>query len=182
MLKINLLNKLPSHNQLFYRVGDIATDVPNTTKHVILLSVHCQGSWYKGAAFRIRHKYPLIYKHQERLAMTRGKGLLGTYMEFSEGNRYVACIYASYKQGPHKDARSLILQNTHKALADYLWIRRYQKEIIIHSPRINWGMFAIPWSTTSKMIKGLLPYYPNVKWVVWAPPRKSSNTVQDLDD
>jgi O-acetyl-ADP-ribose deacetylase (regulator of RNase III) len=176
LIKINLLNKLPQSTQFFYKTGD-AMSAPTGPNHFLLHSCNCKGVWGKGFALAVRHAYGEIYKENNYFCRRYGESLRGTFKEFTQGTRNVTCLYTSDGYGDAKDPRSLIVQNTHRAVAAYFWYRRNHKGMVIHSPRINFGLFAIPWSITADIIREHLTYYPNIKWVVWVPVRESPNKV-----
>lgn len=79
--------------------------------------------------------------------------------------RAVGYLFTSRSYGQNKDAIESIINNTKNAVRSLLSIVPLDAEI--HSPRINAGLFGVPWNITEAIIKDCLTYRPDVKWVVW---------------
>ena len=79
--------------------------------------------------------------------------------------RAVGYLFTSRSYGQNKDPMEDIIKNTHKAIKSFLALVPENAEI--HSPRINAGLFGVPWELTEPIIKDCLKARPDVKWVVW---------------
>jgi ADP-ribose 1''-phosphate phosphatase len=79
----------------------------------------------------------------------------------------VACLLTSKGYGSNRDSKDEILHATSLALQDFFEDHKevIQKYKVIHSPKINAGLFGVPWEETEAVIKRLLPE--GVKWVVF---------------
>ena len=65
----------------------------------------------------------------------------------------------SFNYGKNKDTPDKIIENTRKAIADLIMLYPHIKEI--HMPKINAGLFAVPWYDTEIILKefdGLLNF------------------------
>jgi hypothetical protein len=75
----------------------------------------------------------------------------------------VANLITSNNYGKSIDQDYMILENTSKALDNLFGMK---KEGVIYSPKINSGLFGVPWEKTSDILKEKIRGT-NIKWVVW---------------
>lgn len=177
LITINLVKSIEKNKQFYYRKGNVM-ECPRGPNHFLLHASNCKGAMGKGVALEIALTHPSIFKENKKYCWQYQHQLRGSFREFADKNRNVTFLYTSDGWGKNRDPKELIIQNTIRAISVYLWFRKNHKNMVIHSPRINFGLFGIPWTITANIIKSLLPYYPNITWVVWIPERKGLNDVQ----
>ena len=79
----------------------------------------------------------------------------------------IGCLVTSENYGKKKDPPSLILKNTELAIRNIL-TDHVKGDITIHSPKINAGLFEVPWQKTKKVIKKVCSEFDyNITWIVW---------------
>ena len=112
----------------------------------------------------------------QRHCMTRkNEGYDVTGKSFLIGLPYlhvrIGCLFTSEFYGNRKSAADVVLRNTATSIRDLFKVIP-EKSFEIHSPKINSGLFGVPWKETEIIIaKELAKYtadnYKTVKWVVW---------------
>ncbi len=146
---------------LIYKQGNLL----NATEHYIVHACNCKGCWGAGVAAQLRNAYPEAYKQERDLCQNIGKALAG---DFSISGRIVS-LYTSRDLGRCKDDPSTILAYTQEAvqrLIAHLEEHDPDGYTTLASPKINAGLFCVPWRETEAIIKGLLPA--NRMWVVYS--------------
>jgi len=140
-----------------YVTGDLF-DIA-TSDSYLLHACNTQGVWSAGIAKQFSYKYPkdfeVYVKHCEDGAIT------GTNLVTPSN---IICMFTSEKFGWQKDTPEIILNNTKRCLS-YLAIG-LPYNTIIYSPKINSGLFMVPWLATEKLINDFLLVRPDVKWIV----------------
>lgn len=108
---------------------------------------NCQGVWGSGVAVQFRKKYPSAYKAYVETCLKYGDHKAGHADVFGR----VVCLYTSKDYGQNKCSVNKILDNTRVALT-MLTIKNPEiKEL--HMPKINSGLFAVPWQETEEILK-----------------------------
>jgi len=121
----------------------------------LLHACNCRRNWGSGVAAQFARIYPGAYKqHQTLPANKPGEfQLLPTPSEI-EG---IICLFTSNGYGRYVDPPETILQNTKTALmalGDFFFSRNLQ--VRIASPKINAGLFNVPWEQTEKLINSFV--------------------------
>lgn len=149
-----------------YEKGDL---LQAAASHRLLVhACNCRGSWDAGIATGFKVKFPDAYKYYQTLCKKHGKNLLGMgiyHKKMDSQETPVGYLFTSFSYGIYKDPVDKILTNTKKSVRCLLGV--LPKDVEIHSPKINAGLFKVPWAETEKVINEVLKDYPKVKWVVW---------------
>lgn len=70
--------------------------------------------------------------------------------------------------GGSKDPESKILESTDNAVLVLLAKMSVKGMTEVHTPKINSGLFGVPWEKTEKIILQQLKGFPNINWTVWS--------------
>jgi ADP-ribose 1''-phosphate phosphatase len=132
---------------------------------ILLHSCNASGAWGAGIALQFKKKYPQAYKEYSTWCEKGPEELVGSYLKFKDKEVTIACLFTSAGYGDKKDSEELIVKNTQKSIIAFLHSLPYRA--VVNSPKINAGLFKIPWSTTEKIIKHCLLDRPDITWVVY---------------
>ncbi len=124
-----------------YIKGDLF-DSPMGT--LLVHSVNCQGVWGSGIAKTFKDHYLVEYKLYREYCSVMDNPL-GTSLIIN----HIGCLFTSDNYGDLVDPPELILKNTQKALVQLLNTTKVQ----ISMPKINSGLFKVPWEQTEKIIE-----------------------------
>lgn len=139
-----------------YKKGDLFT----APKDAILAhACNGQGVWGAGVAAIFRKLFPDEYVMYNKACMA---GVVGG--ELVMAGR-VACLITSPDFGSNKDGIQEILANTEVSFKKLLRIAHRE----IHMPKINSGIFGVPWHLTEQVVLKCIKEYPGdaPKVVVW---------------
>ena len=131
-----------------YRKGSVF-DAP--TGSLLVHACNCKGVWGSGVAKQFKKNFPNafeLYKDDVTNNDRIGKSLI-----VGDGAHYIGCIMTSNGYGKHKDLPEDILKNTRHAIAELFCssiVRGSCQEV--HSPKINAGLFNVPWEETERLI------------------------------
>lgn len=140
----------------------IKGDLFNAPKGSILThSCNCRGSWGGGVAAIFYKKFPKSYEiYKDHCMKYTAEELLGTCLLIPTSNNEpggegykIACLFTSNGGGGTADPPSHILKNTDKAMNNLLGQLSPGEEI--HMPKINAGIFNVPWNDTEEVLKNL---------------------------
>lgn len=150
-----------------YRKGDLfSAEGPNT---ILVHACNCKGSWGAGIATQFAKRYPQYLKEYQQMCSKYDKTLLGMGIQFrgqaNNPGQAIACLFTSRGYGAERDSEKSILVRTKAAIECLLGT--LPEDVEIHSPKINAGLFGVPWDKTEAIIEECLLHYPEVKWVVW---------------
>jgi ADP-ribose 1''-phosphate phosphatase len=132
---------------------------------ILVHACNAEGSWGAGIALQFKKKYPKAYKDYSDWCQKDPEELVGSYLNLKDSELTITCLFTSSGYGERKDTRDEIILNTVKSIKDFIMTVPYKG--VINSPKINAGLFKIPWKDTEKIIKGCLELRPDVSWVVW---------------
>lgn len=142
-----------------YRKGSLF-DAPKGS--ILAHSCNCQGVWGAGIALEFADRFPGAYHNYKRECKEFGNELLGTARAFDEGGYTIVSLFVSIGYGFEKSAGYIIVNSTHEALTNMQF--SVPNGSTIHMPRINSGLFKIPWAITYDILRQK-PY----DFVVWDP-------------
>lgn len=152
-------------NQIKYKKGDLFTAPPGV---ILLHACNCRGVWGSGVALRFSQSFPEAYREYKRDCETIGNTLLGSVQGYEDKGYLVTCMFTSKDYGPRVDRPAEILSATKKCLEDFLpFTKVVPRNIEVHSPKINSGLFNVPWERTEALINEFLADKPRVHWTVW---------------
>jgi ADP-ribose 1''-phosphate phosphatase len=130
---------------------------------LIVHACNTQGSWGAGIAAHFARLYPDYYKAYAGQCIRYGNNLLGTSFVMAGRYHRVGCLFTSTGYGSKALYREDILNATRDSLLDMF--TQISEDEEIHLPRINSGLFRVPWPMTKK----ILEEFPERKFVVWVP-------------
>lgn len=143
-----------------YRKGSLF-DAPAGA--ILTHACNAKGEWGSGIAWEFRNKFPNEYAiyHDACAAEKNPRDTVGKCIMAGR----VACLVTSLGYGKEVDGELSILQATETSFYDLL--RSVDPDVEIHMPRINSGLFRVPWHRTEEALKGVLRLYPGRKVIVW---------------
>jgi ADP-ribose 1''-phosphate phosphatase len=150
-----------------YRTGDIFSYHPK--KRIIAHSCNCCGQWGAGIALEFANRFPNAHIRYQTLCKIYKNKMLGQGIVIEDDSVYIGCLFTSFGYGKKKDSQIKILENTKKAVEDLITMAQVSipRDIEIHSPKVNAGLFGVPWKFTESIINECLQKYPEIKWIVW---------------
>ena len=109
---------------------------------------NCRGKWGAGVAHEFRNRFPNSYKEYQRYCRLGAKP--GDIFICSEESGYqVICLFTSESYGSSVDAADSILEATKQASS------KFPIDKPIHMPKINSGLFKVPWELTEEILRNL---------------------------
>ncbi|CCE61496.1 hypothetical protein TPHA_0A04210 [Tetrapisispora phaffii CBS 4417] len=164
-------------NNIRYYKGNIL----NAVKHprIIIQSCNCNGSWGGGIAYQLATHYPRAEDMYVRICSQYNNALLGKCVlipSYEDENQLIACLFTSSFGGASHDTSSDILKYTKLALlqlnkmirTDDLLIdkeisstietmtddiRKPLSKYSLEMPKINSGIFGVPWEKSEAILK-----------------------------
>lgn len=154
--------------QYFEKSGDLFSVIDY---HILVQACNTKGVWGRGIAKVFAYKYPSAYQNYAiRCAEISDEELQGTCFITAGGGRLIGCLFTSKGYGQMTDPAELILKSTKTAIKDLflqLTATFPNETINVASPRINAGLFSVPWKKTEKIIKEALLSYPKIIWTTY---------------
>jgi ADP-ribose 1''-phosphate phosphatase len=148
---------------LEYKKGDLFKVTGE--KEILVHACNCRGRWGSGIALEFAKQFPWAYSDYRRMCYTHKDKLQGYGFWLDFRNPTIAALFTSRGYGSRKDKPGRILAATKMAIDSLLSIT--PSDYTINSPKINSGLFEVPWEKTEKVLKRVLKKYPNHKWIVW---------------
>ena len=155
---------------LTYKRGDLFSELSikrdlfyfKEKKPIYTHSCNAQNVWGSGVAKAFLKYFPNAYQQYHNTNNKVGMGYI-----VKDGEHQIGCLITSNRYGVLKDIPPVILRNTEKSLSNLL--NSYEeKDMLIYSPKINSGLFAVPWEDTENIIKKVCEASDkNIEWVVW---------------
>lgn len=129
--------------------GNMFDSVPSET--LLLHACNCWGNWGKGIALEFAKRFPEAYsQHKEYCNSKTTEELLNTSQIILPSK--VVCLFTSRGFGKQKGTIREILESTRRSLV-HLFDQEFSNDIIkIRAPRINAGLFCVPWENTKSII------------------------------
>lgn len=132
----------------------IPGDLFSAPKGVVLAhACNTKGRWGSGVAAEFAKRFPRAYADYQRYCKENGAKALGTCYLTQEKGYYIACLFTSKDYGQFVDPPEKILRNTQTAMNQLLAM--LPDGFPIHLPKINSGLFRVPWQKTLKILKKL---------------------------
>jgi ADP-ribose 1''-phosphate phosphatase len=154
-----------------YRKGDLFSI--SADGRILLHAVNGVGKWGSGIAAEFAKRYPNAYQiYTYTCQKNLAEGNKAGYGFLVSAEAEIGCLVTSHKYGPQKDSPEQILKQTQSALREFLALKHVNAYLDqgyeIHSPKINAGLFAVPWKETVDILEQELKLNgKNIKWVVW---------------
>lgn len=134
----------------------------------IILAHACNpyGSWGGGIAARFKVLFPSAYREYADQCQKHGKSLLGKSLviptsdsdpgNMENSSSYIACLFTS----DFNDSPDDIVEHTSHAMRDLSLqletlpnVERTDGKFVINMPKINSGIFGVPWPATEATLK-----------------------------
>lgn len=119
---------------------------------ILLHSCNTLGKWGAGVALEFKKKYPEAHKLYVEKCMIRPSNILGTSQINAINGHIIANLFVSVGYGWAKDSEDQILTNTQSALV-HLANQIRPMQLKVNMPKINSGLFKVPWHKTETLIK-----------------------------
>lgn len=156
---------------LQHRQGSVF-DAPEGT--CIVHACNAQGHWGAGVALAMRVAFPDAF--DDFWERKRECGQAVVYHREQRPKFTIASLVTSEHYGRRRDPPPVIIANTRKALhqlflgGNTLWTTN----TTFHSPKINGGLFGVPWSSTEAALLDLISaaetvLHKRISWTVWTP-------------
>jgi ADP-ribose 1''-phosphate phosphatase len=146
---------------LTYHKGSLFDD---KDADVFCHACNCQNVWGSGVAKQLKEKFPWAYSREGLLSECLCPGKATVYRSDDDEEPVVLCLYTSLQYGKERDPADVILRNTRNALIECApW---FDAGTVIASPKINAGLFGVPWEKTEVLIRALCELT-RVEWHVW---------------
>ena len=150
---------------LIYKKGNLFDDKEAT---IFCQACNCQNNWGAGIAKQFKERFPEAFEKERKEYHWILPGSTRFY-HVSESDVVVLCLYTSNRYGSRRDPVEQILDNTRMALVGLCeedCLVDCPEENIIASPKINSGLFGVPWERTEELIKAFVTLM-GVTWHVW---------------
>lgn len=151
--------------------GNIFDVAPNA-KNVLVHACNAQGVWGAGIAAQMLHRFPTAYVDYFDVCVkapsNRKHTLCGKYVWSEEKGYHILSLITSEFYGKRVAPAGDILAATKTSLeAAFKSPKRNEhSKLQFHSPRINAGLFRVPWELTLGVLFQLVTQY-DVDWTVW---------------
>ena len=146
----------------------IQGDFFSATNCFLLHACNCQRNWGSGVAAQFARLFPGAYRQHQIISANKPGEIqfLPTPAEVDG----IICLFTSDGYGRYVDSPDTIVKNTEKSLKtleDFFALRDIGT-IKIASPKINAGLFNVPWEQTAGLIEDFLIRNPKVEWMVYS--------------
>ncbi len=144
-----------------YVHGDLFSDKESALLH----ACNCKKTWGRGVAAQLRERFPLANETHKMIDAKPGDVFViyGNQIE----SQAIVCLFTSNGYGSETDSVDDILNATHKSLEELSKFCQMNPGFRIASPKINAGLFRVPWEKTEALIESFLEENPTVVWKVY---------------
>jgi ADP-ribose 1''-phosphate phosphatase len=153
--------------RIIYEQGNVFSAPAGST---FVHACNCVGVWGSGVAKAFKKYFPTAFEsYAGYCALAEHNGLIirGTSLTLQVPAGNVCCLFTSTRYGPWVDHPTTITQATHSAISHLMF--NAPRFTSFHSPRINAGLFRVPWERTEEVIEDALKVYKENSWTVWTP-------------
>ncbi|KAI5957825.1 POA1 [Candida theae] len=144
-----------------YITGDLFRHTAQAGKSVVLAhACNTGGSWGGGIAAVFRNKFPIANSEYTNYCLNN-TNLLGTSLlleadDFEQSRVYIACLFTSdFSQSPEQIASHTYrsLKHLAKQLESIDGVEAQDGKKVVNMPKINAGIFGVPWELTEGELK-----------------------------
>lgn len=150
-----------------YRKGDLFDNLQEKPD-IIAHACNAKGMWGSGFAHQCANKYPRAYKKYQEFCNTKRVDKLGTsFLAWDDlRKQHIGCLITSKDYGKLRSSIPIILTSTATSVNQLL--SQLPLNAVVFSPKINAGLFGVPWKITEEIIKPIIESnQKNIRWVVW---------------
>jgi ADP-ribose 1''-phosphate phosphatase len=119
---------------------------------VLIHSCNTYGKWGAGIAVQFRQRYPEAHDLYVKTCMQESSKLLGKTQLTGCNGHIIGSLFVSKGYGWYKDPEEEIFNHTRWALAD-LAQQILPLRTRVHMPKINSGLFKVPWEKTEELVR-----------------------------
>lgn len=153
---------------IIYHKGDLF--IAPKDKTILVHACNCQGVWGSGVAKLFKQKFPLAFKDYAKQCHKYGSTVLGMGIQYHrQGEQSIGYLFTSFDYGANVDSEEKVLKNTRRSIKCLLEL--LPDDMQVHSPKINAGLFKVPWEKTETIIleemAKIKATKPKVEWHVW---------------
>lgn len=127
-----------------YKTGDLF----QLQEGVLAHACNYEGVWGGGIAAVFRRKFPNAYKLYRDKCLQTGSDLLGTAFVIKDGPFLIACLFTNDYTTVER-----VCELTRKSLLDLQ--SQLDPHTVVNMPKINAGIFNVPWECTEKAIESV---------------------------
>lgn len=177
----NIVLVLIQSNLTMSNISYIKRNILKATTYprILIHSCNCNGSWGGGVAYQIANHFPRAEDVYIRICDKYGNKLLGKCVlipSYEDSNLLIGCLFTSASGGASHDSKETILKytelslkqlqeqisvndisidNSLKTITDTLVsdIRGPLKNYKLEMPKINSGIFGVPWDETEATLE-----------------------------
>lgn len=149
---------------IIYKKGDLFKEAPSNA--MLLHACNCQGVWGSGIAKTMKEKFPEEFRLYQKYAhdmyqlMAEGEVIVSDAVGTALITNRVVSLFTSINYGSKVSSPENILIHTKNALEDLV---KKTPCLEFHLPKINSGLFKVPWEETEK----ILNEYTHIKFYVY---------------
>ncbi len=155
-----MITYIKSQPDDIFKVAEVGSDV------VVVHACNSMGVWGAGIALQFKDKFPNAYRIYSHWCMVHNYHVTGRCLIVEDRERFIGCLITSRGYGYKKDNEERILKLTYNSVRDLLMQIPIWKTII--SPKINNGLFNIPWNKTEAVInEAIHDSGHNIDWHVY---------------
>ncbi|EMG46387.1 ADP-ribose 1''-phosphate phosphatase [Candida maltosa Xu316] len=150
-----------------YIQGDLFTHtIPAGKKIILAHACNTHGSWGGGIAAIFRKKFPKANATYSQYCHTNsnllGKSLI---IESDQPNILIACLFTSdFNQSPEGIVKytKQSIEDLQEKLGEFSDLEEEDNRIVVNMPKINAGIFGVPWEDTENALQGFNKLHFNV--------------------
>ena len=150
---------------LIYKKGNMFDNLDEKSGCLLVHSTNIENVWGAGVALAFAEHFPNSEKVYNNYKNTLGDGY-AIVDKIKEYTFYVCCLNTGSIR--RRVPQEQIAIYTYAAIKRLLSSEGLPEKIVIHSPKINAGLFRVPWHLTEKAIKEACEDSgKDVEWIVW---------------
>jgi ADP-ribose 1''-phosphate phosphatase len=154
---------LARDNQIIYRNGNLFSAEGDDI--LLTHACNCVGKWGSGIAAGFHYRYPESRQIYTAMCQAEDMHSKGRYIEDPSG-QLIGCLFTSRDYGKQRDSVDQIVDATYYSIIDL--DGNLDRKVHVHSPKINAGLFGVPWDKTADTITKALGETSNIEsWTVW---------------
>lgn len=147
---------------LHYRKADLFKNLVSGA--IIAHACNAQGVWGSGFAKQCKDRYPNAFNSYRTFCKSGNYESVIGQCAIVGVDREIACLITSEFYGKYRDTTDQILEATRKAIE--MFTQMIPEKSVVFSPKINSGLFGVPWLETVQIINPIITQR-KIDWVVF---------------